>query len=320
MKKTKFIIMLALSISCIVNHSALADTTAPAALNSNSQYIQQEQQNQQKINELNKEIDSVLKDINKNKQDMINISKLINLNKKELSDLEKNSQNALGIAKKRIRAMYETGSYGYLNVILGSKNFDDFISRLDTISSILCFDKKVLLKLDVEKKSVLKEKEKLDSDNKELLAVKKTNESKIDTLNKAILQCNTLLKTNTSVPEINYDQFTDTNLSDTLSRGQSMIDTSSISSTVDVVATAYAGDTITAMGTPTVRNLNGYSTIAVDPRVIPLGSKVYVEGYGYALAVDTGGDIKGNRIDLFMLSENEAMTWGRQPVKVYILK
>ena len=74
------------------------------------------------------------------------------------------------------------------------------------------------------------------------------------------------------------------------------------------------------MGTPTVRNSNGYSTIAVDPRVIPLGSKVYVEGYGYALAVDTGGDIKGNRIDLFMLSEDEAMTWGRQPVRVYILK
>ncbi len=84
-------------------------------------------------------------------------------------------------------------------------------------------------------------------------------------------------------------------------------------------ATAYAGDGITASGNGTNRNPNGYSTIAVDPRVIPLGSRVYVEGYGYAIAHDTGGDIKGNRIDLFMNSEAECNSWGRRSVKVYIL-
>ncbi len=84
-------------------------------------------------------------------------------------------------------------------------------------------------------------------------------------------------------------------------------------------ATAYAGDGITASGNGTNRNPNGYSTIAVDPRVIPLGSRVYVEGYGYAIAHDTGGAIKGNRIDLFMNSEAECNSWGIRSVKVYIL-
>lgn len=321
MRKTKLIITLALSISCTINSSVFADNDA---LNTNSQYIQQEQQNQQKINVLNQKIDGVLKDINRNKQDMININNLINLNKKELSNLEKNSKDASYIAEKRMRAMYEAGSCGYLNVILGSKNIDDFISRLDTISSILCFDKKVILKLDIEKKAVLKEKEKLDYDNKKLLAVKKENESKISTLNKEIFQCKSLLNANSVANPSQYktetSQINDSSLGVSLSRGQEMPDISAILSTVDVIATAYTGDSITAMGTPTVRNSNGYSTIAVDPRVISLGSKVYVEGYGYALAVDTGGDIKGNRIDLFMLSEDEAMTWGRQPVRVYILK
>ncbi len=61
-------------------------------------------------------------------------------------------------------------------------------------------------------------------------------------------------------------------------------------------------------------------TIAVDPRVIPLGTRVYVVGYGYAVAEDTGGAIKGNIIDLFMETENQCINWGRRNVTVYILK
>ncbi len=59
--------------------------------------------------------------------------------------------------------------------------------------------------------------------------------------------------------------------------------------------------------------------IAVDPRVIPLGTRVYVEGYGYAIAADTGGAIKGNIIDVCMDSRAESLNWGRRNVKVYIL-
>lgn len=58
--------------------------------------------------------------------------------------------------------------------------------------------------------------------------------------------------------------------------------------------------------------------IAVDPRVIPLGSKVYVEGYGLAVAGDTGGAIKGNKIDVFMSSHSKALNWGRRSVKVTV--
>ncbi|GAB6172579.1 3D domain-containing protein [Paradesulfitobacterium aromaticivorans] len=60
--------------------------------------------------------------------------------------------------------------------------------------------------------------------------------------------------------------------------------------------------------------------IAVDPKVIPLGSKVYVEGYGYAIAADTGGAIKGQKVDVFFSSLNRALEWGRRPVQVFLLK
>ncbi|MGG0644808.1 3D domain-containing protein [Sporosarcina gallistercoris] len=59
--------------------------------------------------------------------------------------------------------------------------------------------------------------------------------------------------------------------------------------------------------------------IAVDPLVIPLGSKVHVEGYGYAVAGDIGGAIKGNRIDVFMASHSQAIQWGRKSVRVKVL-
>lgn len=59
--------------------------------------------------------------------------------------------------------------------------------------------------------------------------------------------------------------------------------------------------------------------VSVDPSVIPLGTKLYIEGYGYAVADDTGGDIVGNRIDLGMNSNSEALDFGRRNVVVRIL-
>lgn len=64
----------------------------------------------------------------------------------------------------------------------------------------------------------------------------------------------------------------------------------------------------------------GAKVIAVDPRVIPLGTKVYVEGYGYAVAADTGGAIKGHKIDVFFPTKAEAFRWGVRKVKIKILQ
>ena len=80
-----------------------------------------------------------------------------------------------------------------------------------------------------------------------------------------------------------------------------------------VSSTAYCLNGRTATGT-TVH----YGTIAVDPRVIPLGSKCYVEGYGECVAEDTGGAIKGNIIDVWFPSYGQCRSWGRRTVTIYI--
>lgn len=90
-----------------------------------------------------------------------------------------------------------------------------------------------------------------------------------------------------------------------------------------VSATAYTAHCngctgITATGINLLAN-PGLKVIAVDPSVIPLGSKVWVEGYGYAVAGDTGGAIKGMKIDLFMPSTDQAFGYGRKQVRVKVL-
>ena len=61
-------------------------------------------------------------------------------------------------------------------------------------------------------------------------------------------------------------------------------------------------------------------TIAVDPTIIPLGTRLFVEGYGEGIAEDTGGAIQGEIIDLYMLDRNEALSWGRRTVEVRIIE
>lgn len=91
---------------------------------------------------------------------------------------------------------------------------------------------------------------------------------------------------------------------------------------LNMTATAYApgyadngrwGD-LTYVGT-TVRK----GVVAVDPRVIPMGTKLWVEGYGYAVAEDQGSAIKGNRVDLAFNDYTTAKNYGIQDVKVFVL-
>ncbi len=91
--------------------------------------------------------------------------------------------------------------------------------------------------------------------------------------------------------------------------------------TLTVVATAYSRNqpsltNITAMGIDLSENPQ---VIAVDPAVIPLGTKVYVDGYGEAIAGDTGSAIIGNRVDLHMESIDASFAWGIQEVELTIL-
>ena len=85
--------------------------------------------------------------------------------------------------------------------------------------------------------------------------------------------------------------------------------------TMNVVATAYTGYSTTSTGQKPV-----WGTIAVDPKIIPYGTKVYIPQFGRTfIANNTGGAIKGNKIDIFMNTKKECYNWGRRTIEIQIL-
>ncbi|MFE8704023.1 ubiquitin-like domain-containing protein [Cytobacillus sp. FJAT-54145] len=129
-----------------------------------------------------------------------------------------------------------------------------------------------------------------------------------------------LLKENTVKEKIDKVVAVGTKVSSqTVSRG-----TGNVSKEFYVSSTAFTAHCngcsgITSTGINLRANPN-LKVIAVDPSVIPLGTKVYVEGYGYAVAGDTGSAIRGNKIDVFFATKAEAYRWGRKTVKIKILE
>ncbi|ARK28435.1 G5 and 3D domain-containing protein [Halalkalibacter krulwichiae] len=107
------------------------------------------------------------------------------------------------------------------------------------------------------------------------------------------------------------------------SNSTSTNNSSSDGRTLTVTATAYTAGCSGCSGvTATGINLNqnrNMKVIAVDPNVIPLGSRVEVEGYGVAIAGDTGGAIRGNKIDVHVPTKADAYNWGTRTVKIKVL-
>ena len=199
-------------------------------------------------------------------------------------------------------------------------------SDLNTINEKKSEQEQYVEKLNTEKDSafaIIEENEKTLISNS--LSIAKSSTSSISQLQNAINTLDSLIPQLNSENVISLakdginaakDRISELN-APVIPSGSTNIGTAIKTFTME--STAYYGHTITAMGSKPVRNPNGISTVAVDPNVIPLGSKVYVSGYGVAIAADTGGAIKGNIIDVFLNSYEECMNWGRREVTVQLL-
>ena len=89
---------------------------------------------------------------------------------------------------------------------------------------------------------------------------------------------------------------------------------------LQMVATAYTASCYGCSGITRSGQPAGHGIVAVDPTFIPLGTRLYIPGYGRAIAGDTGGDIVGSRIDLGFNSLSDALAFGRRAIIVYVLR
>ncbi len=133
----------------------------------------------------------------------------------------------------------------------------------------------------------------------------------------------TVSSTSNTAPKDSAPEANASSTSTTASKENAPEANKTASKEIIVEASAYTASCegcsgITATGMNLKANPNA-KVISVDPAVIPLGSKVYVEGYGEAIAGDTGGAIKGKRIDVFFPSQQDAINFGVKQLKVTIL-
>ena len=148
---------------------------------------------------------------------------------------------------------------------------------------------------------------------------------KYDTTVKELMKLNDLKSTNIQIKQvIKLPSHIKNKTAVKKNTKKSATDPSNVKKTIRMTATAYTANCKGCSGiTKTGLNLRknpSLKVIAVDPKIIPLGSKVWVEGYGIAVAGDIGGAIKGNKIDLFMNKKSTANQWGRKKVTVKVLK
>ena len=297
-----------------------------------------------KVKNFNNEIDEVLNKIDINKAKMNDIAQDIRKTQTKLEIVEKNAIDQEDLFEKRARVMYINGVDSYLEVILDSTSFSDLISRVDTLGRIIEYDKNLIAKIEKQRNSIIKHKDTLNNENDKLSALKANNEIILTKLSKDIKEHKVLLsnvtkketkliadknakelaaakiiKEQAAIKRITMSRHLDSSKNSTSKSDAIPSDVSNSTNYFIVESTAYSMDGFTSSGSRTNRDPNGYSTIAVDPRVIPMGSKVYIEGYGYAIAADTGSAIKGNIIDVFFNTEAEALNWGRRNVKIRII-
>jgi len=156
---------------------------------------------------------------------------------------------------------------------------------------------------DVDVSQIISQNEKLKEENKRL----QNKISQYETLTYSLIDENNSLKSDPIIEEA------------TSSNSNSKSENENLSYLGEFTLTHYSKEVFSGQ-TATGTLVTPGRTIAVDPNVIPLGTKVYIEGYGYRIAEDTGGDIKGNKIDIGVETQQEAISLGKKKnINVWIV-
>ena len=318
----------------------------------------QEKQNVNKeIQSIQQELESLYTFITQNKEAMANTQKkidatnqLIEKKKEEIIALEDKILARKGIMKQRAVALQQNDSVSLIiNLFFESDSISEFIQRASAASALMDADKDILTAQKEDLQKIEDDKKEIDRQEQVLLEDQKVLASQQAELDQNLQKRQQSLtamqeKYNQIVQQMALAQQEKAGIEAQMKDIQSKIVSEQATAKARPVAapaqskpaaavkgkelyvsaSAYTASCagcsgITTLGYNLKANPN-MKIIAVDPSVIPLGSKVWVEGYGVAIAGDTGGAIKGHKIDVFMPSQSQALAWGRRTVKVVIMQ
>lgn len=324
-----------------------------------TQKAQEKQAVSSEINSIQQEMDSLNTYISQNKQAMADTQKrmdaanqLIEEKKAEIVTLEDKILTRKDVMKKRLVALQHDNNLTLaIKVFLDAKNLNDFIQRASAVSALFNADKNILSAQQEDLKQIENDKKEIDRQQQSLAAEQKTLAQQQDELNQNLQKRqNALADLQAKYSQINQQmalaEQEKAGIEAQLKAAQEKIRQEQEAARqraaaaaapvqvsapaqaqagngqeIYVTATAYSPEesgSVTKLGYNIKANPN-MKLIAVDPSVIPLGKKVWVEGYGVAIAGDTGGAIVGHKIDVLMPTKAASLSWGRKTVKVVIL-
>lgn len=322
------------------------------------QTIQQElEQKAKEKQSIHNEIDNIQQEMNslntfisENKQNMANTQKridemnqLIEKNKQEIVILEDKILNRKDVMKNRLKALQNDNNLNLvIKVLIESKSLDDFLQRANAVNALLNADNDILEAQKIDLQQIEEHKQQIDQQQKKLEAEQAVLAQQQTKLNENLqTRQETLSQMQAKYSQIEQQE---SGMEAQLKAAQEAIRVERAAAAATaaavqaanppkvsaptgngkemyVTATAYSPEesgAITKLGYNIRENPN-MKLIAVDPAVIPLGSRVWVEGYGEAIAGDTGSAIRGHKIDVLVPSRAQAMSWGIRTVKVIVL-
>lgn len=318
-----------------------------------NQKAEEKQSINKEISGIQQELQSLYNYISKNKEQMAATQKkidatnaLIEKKKEEIVVLEDKILARSDVMKKRARAMQQDDNVSmFINLFFESDSITDFIQKASAVSELLDADKEILTAQKNDLQQIENDKKEIDKQEQILEGQQNALNKQQDELNANLQKRQAVLKQmQQKYKEISKEmaaaQAEKSGIESQMKSIQAEIAAEAAAAKARtspspdqtaavavsgkemyVTATAYSPDesgSITKLGYNIDKNPN-MKLIAVDPSVIPLGKKVWVEGYGVAVAGDTGGAIKGHRIDVLKPNTAQANAWGRRTVKVVIL-
>ena len=217
----------------------------------------------------------------------------------------------------RARSIYMNGRNSKLVMLFSSDDVSDFFKRAECMDKVTAEDARLIRSVKQESERLDGTLAELNSRKEEIKGTTRDLELRRSTLQKSKSEREELLarageereqlENNSREVESNFDELNQD--SDFQHTGRFLI----------MRATAYSPEE-PGLSDTTASGLKAqYGVVAVDPSVIPLGTRLFIDGYGHAIAADTGGAIKGNRIDLCFNTLEEVTAYGCRTVRVEIL-
>src|SRR5215831_797937 len=225
----------------------------------------------------------------------------------------------------RLQQLYEQGDSDPVAVVLGASSVNEALDGLDTINRVANQDKIVMRQTQQARRDYLEQTRTLSQQERQLTALAQQASQTALALEQSRAQRASYIAGLAAERRLNSATITGLvqqaqsieakarliSAVTPATGGGTAPGSGSVTGTVTVTATGYSMPGRTATGAPV-----GWGVVAVDPSVIPLGTRMTIPGYGEGIAADTGGAIQGNTIDLWFPTLAQARDWGRRTVTI----